>query len=153
MERGDLPQTAPSLGEADAAPGPVAAPDATPAAPPAATVFICTTCRAPDADTAGIADGATLAEAARAACPEGVAVKGVRCLANCKRALSAAIVRPDGWTYVFGDLTPAAATDLITGARLLAAAPDGVMPWRGRPDSLKRGMVARIPPLSLTEET
>lgn len=173
MERGDLP-----LNElaADTDPGPahpgagapgtaadgrappvgtapeVAAPGQAAPVEPATTVFICTTCRAPGADAAGTQDGAALAEAAAAACPDGVAVKGVRCLANCKRALSAAIVRPDGWTYVFGDLTREAAGDLIAGARLLAAAPDGVMPWRGRPDSLKRGMVARIPPLTLTEE-
>ena len=148
VERGDLPQTAPSPAEAEAAPAPTSA---APAAP-AATIFICTTCRASDSDTAALAGGALLAEAATAACPDGVAVKGVRCLANCKRALSAAIVRPDGWTYVFGDLTPGAAADLIAGARLLADAPEGVMPWRGRPDSLKRGMVARIPPLTFTEE-
>ena len=156
VERGAIPDsTAPEPGgeSPEAGCAPQAAPEAARDLAPAVTLLICTTCRAPDADTAGLADGATLAEAARAACPDGVAVKGVRCLANCKRALSAAIVRPDGWTYVFGDLTPAAATDLIAGARLLAAAPDGVMPWRGRPDSLKRGMVARIPPLSLTEET
>jgi len=48
---------------------------------------------------------------------------------------------------VFGDLDAAsAAAALIEGARLLAGAPDGVMPWRGRPEPLKRGMIARLPP-------
>ncbi len=59
----------------------------------------------------------------------------------------------DGWSYVFGGLTPENAEDLITGARLLSTSTDGLMPWRGRPDSLKRGMVARIPPLNFVEET
>lgn len=58
----------------------------------------------------------------------------------------------DGWSYVFGGLTPDNAEDLISGAKLLAGSADGLMPWRGRPDSLKRGMVARIPPLNFTEE-
>ena len=102
-------------------------------------------------------DGARLlASACAASVPEGVAVEGVAvvgvsCLANCKRALSAAMVRRDGWTYVFGDLAPDSAADLLTGAALLAGSEDGLMPWRGRPDVLKRGMVARIPPLTLKE--
>jgi predicted metal-binding protein len=36
---------------------------------------------------------------------------------------------------------------LVDGARLLAGAADGIMPWRGRPEPLKRGLIARIPPL------
>ncbi|MDI4665869.1 DUF1636 family protein [Xanthobacter autotrophicus] len=120
--------------------------------PPAVTVFICTTCRSPGEGESPV-DGAVLADAAAAALlPDGVAVKGVRCLANCKRSLSAAMVRRDGWTYVFGDLAADAAPDLIAGAALLASSSDGLMPWRGRPESLKRGMVARIPPLSFPEE-
>ena len=36
---------------------------------------------------------------------------------------------------------------LIEGARLLAGAADGMMPWRGRPEVLKRGLIARVPPI------
>jgi len=35
---------------------------------------------------------------------------------------------------------------LIAGARLFAGSTDGLMPWRGRPDPLKRGLIARVPP-------
>ena len=45
--------------------------------------------------------------------------------------------------------TPSA---LIDGARLLAARPDGLMPWRGRPEPLKRGLIARVPPIDFIEE-
>ena len=38
------------------------------------------------------------------------------------------------------------------GARLLAEAADGLMPWRGRPEPLKRGLIARMPPLDFTED-
>jgi predicted metal-binding protein len=34
----------------------------------------------------------------------------------------------------------------VEGARLLAAAADGLLPWRGRPEVLKRALVARLPP-------
>jgi predicted metal-binding protein len=51
------------------------------------------------------------------------------------------------WTYVFGGLDAADAPALVEGARLLARAPDGILPWRGRPDVLKRGLITRVPPL------
>ncbi len=40
---------------------------------------------------------------------------------------------------------------LVDGARLLACATDGIMPWRGRPQPLKRGLIARVPPLNFEE--
>jgi predicted metal-binding protein len=57
-------------------------------------------------------------------------------------------VRRDGaWTYVFGHLDAATGADaLIEGARLFAHSSDGLIPWRGRPAALKRGLVARTPP-------
>jgi len=27
------------------------------------------------------------------------------------------------------------------------------MPWRGRPEALKRGLIARVPPLDFTEQS
>jgi predicted metal-binding protein len=113
----------------------------------AATVIVCITCRRlsdpEDFPRPGLAFAAAVAEAAK---DTGVRVKRVRCLANCKRGLSAAVRREAGWTYIFGDLDPAAAPALIAGARLFARADDGVMPWRGRPQPLKTGLIARVPP-------
>jgi predicted metal-binding protein len=40
---------------------------------------------------------------------------------------------------------------LVAGARLLAGAADGIMPWRGRPEPLKRGLIARVPPLNFED--
>jgi predicted metal-binding protein len=114
-----------------------------------ATIHICTTCRRP----ADLEDfprpGAALARAtAAAARGPHIIVRQVRCLANCKRGLSAAIRREGGWSYIFGDLDPeSGAAALIQGAQLLAGSADGLMPWRGRPEPLKRGMIARLPPL------
>ena len=50
---------------------------------------------------------------------------------------------------MFGDLATDSGADLVAGARLFATSTDGLLPWRGRPDSLKRGLVARIPPITL----
>ena len=45
-------------------------------------------------------------------------------------------------------VVPFGAGTLIEGARLFAHSPDGLMPWRGRPAALKRGLVARTPPFA-----
>jgi predicted metal-binding protein len=55
------------------------------------------------------------------------------------------------WTYLFGGLDTADAEALVAGARLLATAKDGILPWRGRPEILKRGLIARLPPLDFEE--
>jgi predicted metal-binding protein len=123
---------------------------------PVATVYVCITCRRAGEPDAEPRPGALLAEAtARAAQGSDIAVRPVRCLANCTRGPSAAVRANGGtrsWTYVFGGLEPAGADALIAGARLLAAAPDGLMPWRGRPEPLKRGLIARVPPLDFSED-
>jgi predicted metal-binding protein len=109
-------------------------------------IFICTTCKregdAPDAPRAG----AALAEAALAA-GGAFRIQPVKCLSNCKRGPSAALVRSGGWSYVFGHLEIAdTAEALQTGAALLGSSADGAMPWQGRPEVLKRNMIARLPP-------
>jgi predicted metal-binding protein len=112
------------------------------------TIHVCITCRRPTDPDSHPRPGALLARAtAAAAIGTHIAVRRVRCLANCSRGLSAAIACEHRWTYVFGDLEPTGdATALVQGARLLAATTDGVMPWRGRPTALKRGLIARVPP-------
>ena len=112
-----------------------------------ARVLVCITCRAAN-DSTDLPDGMALAEAtAVAASTSDISVQRIRCLGNCSRGLSAAIRCDNAWTYVFGGLEPARdGPSLVIGARLLALAADGIMPWRGRPESLKRGLIARVPP-------
>jgi predicted metal-binding protein len=121
-----------------------------------AEIYVCITCaRARGVEQKAQASecaGAQLAAAtARAAAALPVIVRPVRCLANCSRGASAAIRCNGSWTYVFGELDPECAPALVTGAQLLAGAADGIMPWRDRPDVLKKGIIARIPPLGFSE--
>jgi predicted metal-binding protein len=118
----------------------------------AATVYVCITCRHPGEPESEPRPGAILAAAtAQAAECSGVVIRPVRCLANCTRGLSAAVRCHGSWTYVFGGLDAACGPALVDGARLLASASDGIMPWRGRPQALKRGLIARVPPLDFKE--
>jgi len=118
----------------------------------AAVIYVCITCRRvgePDEPRPG-----ALLAAATATAAEGsdVEVRRVACLANCTRGASAAMRANGSWTYVFGGLDPGCGKALIDGAHLLAEAADGLMPWRGRPEPLKRGLIARMPPLDFTED-
>ncbi|KQU76236.1 metal-binding protein [Aminobacter sp. DSM 101952] len=117
------------------------------------TILVCSSCRDETGSDAHPRAGERLAESARrAAVGQGITVRTVECLGNCKRRLSAALLRDGAWSYVFGDLNVSSGDDLVTGAQLFSTSTDGLIPWRGRPDSLKRGLVARIPPLALIKE-
>jgi predicted metal-binding protein len=118
----------------------------------APVVYVCTTCRGSGELDSDPRPGALLADAVeRAAAGTEVAVRRLRCFANCSRGPSAALRCNGSWTYVFGGLAETDAGALIQGAQMLAAAGDGILPWRGRPDILKRGLIARVPPLDFQE--
>jgi predicted metal-binding protein len=118
----------------------------------APTIYVCTTCKRAGEPEADPRPGALLAAATeRAADGTDVIVRRLACLANCTRGPSAALRCNGSWTYVFGGLDAANAQDLVDGARLLATAADGILPWRGRPDILKRGLIARVPPIDFNE--
>lgn len=114
-------------------------------------IYVCTTCRSagqplePREERAGF----RLFEAIAAEAPAGFTLEAVECLSVCKRPCTVSFAAPGKWTYVYGDLAPeTAAATILEGARLYAEAADGLIPWRERPDALKKGVVARIPPLS-----
>ena len=118
----------------------------------APTVYVCVTCRPAGEPDSPVRPGAILAaETTKAASGTGVDVRPMRCLANCSRGPSAALRCNGSWTYVFGGLDATCANALVEGARLLATAADGILPWRGRPAPLKRGLIARVPPLDFQE--
>src|SRR6476646_2259050 len=115
--------------------------DCVAAAADAPTIYVCVTCRPVAAPASEL----------RAAAGTEVTLRPMRCLANCSRGPSAALRCNGSWTYVFGGLDPAFAGALVEGARLLARAADGILPWRGRPEPLKRGLIARVPPIGFEE--
>ena len=119
-------------------------------------IYVCITCRRQGKqDTEAESEphfGALLAAATEcAANGSEVTVRRLRCLANCSRGPSAAVCADGSWTYLFGGLDTTNAGASVEGAKLLAAAADGILPWRGRPDILKRNLIARVPPLDFEE--
>jgi len=115
-------------------------------------IHVCTTCKREGDDPSEPRPGTRLREALTGRDEPGLRLVPVECLGNCKRSCTVALSAHGCWTYVFGDLTPASGEDVVTAARLLQTSTDGLMPWRGRPEAFKRGMIARIPPTKPYQE-
>lgn len=114
-------------------------------------LLVCVTCRrkgAPPEDERR--PGRVLFDRIAAAeTPEGLRVTPVECLQNCSNACTVALRGPAAkWTYVFSNVDETTGAEmLLAGAAQYHAAPDGVIPWRERPEHFKRNCLARIPPI------
>jgi predicted metal-binding protein len=111
------------------------------------TAFICVTCRGPAGDDDR--PGRTLFDAVNARPRDpAIIVTAVECLSVCKRPCTIALAGPGKWTYVIGDLDPEASVDdILAMAVRYTHTADGIVPWRERPQSFRKGVVSRIPPL------
>src|SRR6516164_2170671 len=114
------------------------------------TLHVCITCRAGQTLNEGeTTPGARLhAAILDFGVPEGVTVVPVECLSACNNGCSVALSAPGRWSYVYGRLSQANARDVLAGAAAYAAAPDGIVPWRSRPEIFRKQSLARIPPIS-----
>ena len=120
---------------------------ASPAAPGgSAIVSVCITCKTAD----GVLVGPEMFEAARAAigaCDQ-VKVRPVQCLSVCKRAATVAVSSADGYTFLIGDLqADSGAAALASFVESYRKSNFGLVPWRERAEVLRKGMVARVPPM------
>ena len=120
------------------------------------TIFVCVSCRRRlgDSDDAFDLPGPELVETLHASLLKGghghVAVAAVDCLAVCKRPCTVALSAADKWTYLIGDLDPGSHVEEIVAAALsFGASENGIVPWRERPASFRKGVIARIPPLTV----
>ena len=118
------------------------------------TLHVCITCRAGQTLAEGeIAPGARLhAALVEAGVPDDVNLVPVECLSACSQGCSVALSAPGRWSYVYGRLSADHAKDVIAGAAAYAAAPDGIVPWRSRPEIFRKQSLARIPPLAVVPE-
>lgn len=126
----------------------------------ATTIFVCTTCRRrrPDLPLGYDLPGEGLVSAlAGEIASQGLAdvlATPVACLAVCNRPCTVAFAGPGKWTHIVGGLDPEAhMQDIIATARRIAELADGIVPWAERPQSIRSGGIARVPPLAVALET
>jgi predicted metal-binding protein len=114
------------------------------------TIHVCTTCRLGDEplEPKESRSGARLYhELSARVSEEEFEVVPVECLSVCKRPVTIGFSAPGKWSYIYGDFPPdSSAETILAAAQLYTDTPDGLIPWRERPEEIKRGVVARVPP-------
>ncbi len=119
------------------------------------TIFVCVSCRRPvessveGFDQPGIALVDSLRRRLKANGHGDASVEPVDCLAVCERPCTVAFAAAGKWTYLVGDLDPLSHAEEVAGAAAsFAASETGIIPWRERPMSFRKGVIARVPPLA-----
>jgi len=129
-----------------------------------ATVFVCVACRRvregtdEGFDLPGVALVAALERrlAERRLAEENddvrLTVTAVECLAVCKRPCTVALCGAGKWTYLVGDLDPVAhVEEIVEAASAYARSETGIVPWKERPATFRRGVISRVPPIGFVQ--
>jgi predicted metal-binding protein len=76
-------------------------------------------------------------------------IQAVECMSACNRSCVVAFTAQGKITYLFGDLAVEdSASAVLECASQYYNKANGLLPWSERPDALKKGILAKIPPLS-----
>jgi predicted metal-binding protein len=111
-------------------------------------VSVCITCKTADGRVVGPDMFAAVRAAFSGNAGANVQVRPVQCLSVCKRPATVAVSSTDGYTFLFGDLdTENGSAALALFVQSYRASDYGLVPWRERPQVLRKGMIARVPPL------
>ncbi|PLZ84591.1 FeS-binding protein [Fischerella thermalis CCMEE 5198] len=120
------------------------------------TLFVCTTCASvwQDGKRVGESGGQQLLQKLQQLAQtwelqHKFSIQAVECMSACNHACVVAFQAEAKLTYLFGNL----AVDDSPSAILQCATqyyvnPNGLLPWSERPEPLKRGILAKIPPLN-----
>ncbi len=124
------------------------------------TLFVCTTCASTwqDGKRVGESGGEKLLASLKQLQEnlfdqDQFSIQPVACMSACSRHCAVSFTAIGKYTYLFGDLPVDVETLSETAAAVLDCAtlyctkPDGLLAWSERPEALKKGILARIPPL------
>lgn len=123
-------------------------------------MFVCTTCASvwQDAKRVGFCGGEKLLQRLQELYSDwelqsDFAIQPVECMSACNRSCVISLVAGSKYTYLFGDLLPDLSLSAIAGVLECASKyythPQGLLPWAERPEPLKKGILARIPPIPI----
>jgi predicted metal-binding protein len=114
-------------------------------------IFVCALCRAPDAPRDAPRAGRALLEEIEnlALCENSpFKIRAVDCMSGCNRACTVALQAHGKVGYFFGDLPPDAesAAQVLACAQMHQDSRDGLLARDLRPQRLREGILARLPP-------
>ena len=126
------------------------------------TLFVCTTCASTweNGQRVGVSGGDRFLVALRERydqLPEeqrrSLRIEPTACMSACSHACAVSFSAPGKYQYLFGDLpyegegVPAKCDAVLACAALYQSKADGMMGWGDRPDAMKKGVIARMPPV------
>lgn len=119
------------------------------------TLFVCTACASvwKDGKREGKSGGQELLEQINELhknwdLREDFPIQEVECMSACSRSCAVSFAAAGKYTYLFGDLpVNESAAAVLQCASQYYAKPDGLLPWSERPEPLKKGILAKIPPI------
>jgi predicted metal-binding protein len=111
-------------------------------------VSVCITCKTADGSAVVGSDMFAAVRAGFSNDDSNIVVRPVQCLSVCKRPATVAVTSPDGYTFLFGDLQADSGTAALKSfVKSYQNSDYGLVPWRERADVLRKGMLARVPPM------
>lgn len=123
------------------------------------TLFVCTACASTwkDGKRVGVSGGQRLLESLSKLhqsweLQAEFVIQSVECMSACTHHCAISFAAAGKYTYLFGDLPNEIHTLPTTSLAVLACASqyytqsDGSLPWAQRPEPLKKGILAKIPP-------
>jgi predicted metal-binding protein len=127
-------------------------------------LFVCTTCGSKwqDGQRIGTSAGERLLEQLQALhqnweLAAEFPIQAVGCMSACNRSCAISFTATGKSTYLFGDISPAEPSIPLSNILDCAAKyyqhSTGSLPWGERPAPLKQGILAKIPPLTISTPT
>lgn len=119
------------------------------------TLFVCVLCRSSkiDPQQTDLSAGQSLFErlseelAASHGC-EAIHLQPVRCMGTCDRSCVVAFTAPNKLTFILSQLSPIdSVPELLQFSEQYVACSDGKVPYKERPEAVKKGIHAVLPPL------
>lgn len=122
---------------------------------PSHTLFVCKTCASvwQDGKRVGESGGQKLLQQLQHLAQDwnlkdDFPIQEVECMSACSHSCVVAFAGSGKLTYMFGNLpVDDSASAILECASHYYAKPDGLLPWSERPEPLKKGILAKIPPL------
>ncbi|BAY62072.1 hypothetical protein NIES22_21390 [Calothrix brevissima NIES-22] len=119
------------------------------------TLFVCKTCASvwQDGKRVGESGGEKLLKKLQLIAQdwelrEKFPIQPVECMSACNRSCVVAFAAQGKITYLFGDLVvDESASAVLECANKYYSKNDGLLPWSERPEALKKGILAKIPPI------
>ncbi|MGI0483819.1 DUF1636 domain-containing protein [Pantanalinema rosaneae CENA516] len=121
------------------------------------TLLVCTLCQLAETEAApeGLSEGQLLFNQLKAGLEtsgirDRIHLQPVRCMGACDRSCMVAFTAPQKLTFILHQLSPTdSIPELLQFCQQYAAAPDGRVPYKDRPEAVKQGIHAVLPPLPI----